>query len=69
MREFCETLGRVMRRPSWAPVPSVVLRMVLGELADVVLTGQRAVPKKLLESGFVFQHHFLEGALQKLFER
>lgn len=66
MREFCKTLGRVLGRPSWAPVPSAVLRLVLGEMADVVLTGQKAVPKKLLEGGFTFRHASLDAALANL---
>lgn len=69
MREFCETLGRVLGRPSWAPVPSAVLRLVLGEMADVVLTGQRAIPKQLLESGFRFRYDQLEAALRELLRR
>ncbi|MEK6650893.1 MAG: TIGR01777 family oxidoreductase [Bacteroidota bacterium] len=66
MQELCETLGGVLRRPSWAPVPSALLRLVLGEMADVVLTGQKAIPKKLLESGFTFRFAGLEAALADL---
>lgn len=63
MAEFCKTLGRVMGRPSWAPVPAFVLRLALGEMADMILTGQRVVPKKLREGGYTFRFPELEGAL------
>ena len=63
MKEFCGALGRAMHRPSWAPVPVFVLRILLGEQADVLLTGQRVVPKKLEEAGFMFRHPNLHEAL------
>lgn len=67
MKEFCTTLGQVMHRPSWAPVPAIVLKLLLGEMADLLLSGQKAVPKKLLEAGYSFQHPNLEEALKSLF--
>src|SRR6266513_2434492 len=47
--------GRALHRPSWAPVPAAPLRILLGEFASALLEGQRAVPKKLLDSGFRFR--------------
>jgi hypothetical protein len=67
MKEFCTTLGQVLHRPSWAPVPATALRLLLGEMSDLLLSGQKAVPKKLLEAGFVFKHPNLEEALKSLF--
>ncbi|MCZ6450136.1 MAG: TIGR01777 family oxidoreductase, partial [Deltaproteobacteria bacterium] len=64
MKEFCQTLGRVLRRPSWAPVPAFVLRVLMGEMADMVLTGQRVLPGKAQESGYVFKYPNLSEALQ-----
>ena len=63
MREFCRTLGGVMHRPSWAPVPSMVLRTLLGEMADMLLTGQRAAPAAALRQGYTFRFPELSAAL------
>ncbi len=63
MREFCQGLGRALRRPSWAPVPGPVLRALLGEMADVLLTGQRVIPQAALRAGYAFQYPELGGAL------
>ncbi len=67
MREFCRALGRAMGRPSWAPVPSFVLKIVLGEMSTLVLDGQRVLPKKLLEAGYEFKFPKLEEALNQIF--
>lgn len=64
MREFCATLGRIMRRPSWAPVPTAALRVLLGEMADMLVTGQRVVPRQALQQGYAFQYSHLEPALR-----
>lgn len=69
MEEFCGVLGRVVRRPSWLPVPSFVLRGVLGEMAFVVLAGQRVIPRSLLNAGYVFRYPELEGALTAIYGR
>lgn len=67
-REFGRTLGRVLHRPSLLPAPAFALRVVLGEMADLVLTGQRAVPRRLLELGFRFRFPDLEPALEDLLQ-
>ncbi len=64
MKEFCQTLGRVMHRPSWAPVPSFALRLILGEMADMLLTGQRALPVVARKLGYQFRYANLSDALQ-----
>jgi uncharacterized protein len=66
--EFSETLGRVLKRPSWLPAPAFALRLALGEAATMVLDGQRAVPRRLLELGFDFRFPNLEEALRDLLE-
>ncbi len=66
MRAFCAALGAALSRPSWLPVPSFALRAVLGEMADMVLTGQRAVPAKLLSLGYPFAHPALGEALESV---
>jgi uncharacterized protein (TIGR01777 family) len=62
--QFARTLGRVMGRPSWLPVPGVVMRAAFGEVADLLLTGQRGVPQRLTDLGFQFRFPELEGALR-----
>ena len=64
MKEFCRSLGKVLGRPSWAPVPSFMLRLLLGEMADVVLTGQRVLPQKALKLGYTFKYPDLADALR-----
>jgi hypothetical protein len=64
-KEFATTLGRVLKRPAMLPVPAPALRLLLGEMADaLLLTSTRAVPHKLLESGFNFIRPDLYGALK-----
>ncbi len=65
--EFSKTLAATLGRPILLPsVPAFVLRMVLGEMAKVLVMGQRVVPKRLLESGFSFRFPTLRGALEDL---
>jgi uncharacterized protein len=66
MREFCRTLGHVLRRPSWLPVPEAVLRLALGELATILTTGQCVEPTAALRGGYVFKYSALEPALREI---
>lgn len=63
-REITEAMGRVLHRPTLFPVPARVLRTVLGEMAGDVLGSARVVPKRLLESGFVFAFPGIEDAIR-----
>jgi len=63
MKELCRTLGVVLHRPSWAPVPAPLLRLLLGEMADVLLTGQRVLPAAALHAGYTFRFPELLPAL------
>jgi len=65
--EFGKTIAKVLRRPYWMPIPAFILRILFGEMAIVVLEGQRAIPRRLLESGFRFQYSDLKSALVELF--
>lgn len=65
-REFASVLGRVMHRPGFIPAPGLALRLALGEIATLVLDGQRAVPKKLTDLGFKFRYADLFYALRDL---
>jgi uncharacterized protein (TIGR01777 family) len=62
-RELSKTLGRVLRRPAFAPVPALAVKALYGEMADIVITGQRAVPGRLTELGYSFRRPELEAAL------
>lgn len=64
MKEFCKTLGKVLHRPSWAPVPSFVLRLLLGEMAEMLLTGQRVLPAEAQRLGYNFKYPNVQEALQ-----
>lgn len=64
---FSRTLGRALHRPAVLPVPALALRLLYGEMSEVVTTGQRAVPRRLSELGFEFRHPALEPALRDLF--
>ncbi len=64
MKELSKTLGKVLHRPSWAPVPAFALRVLMGEMADVVVTGQRVLPEKAQELGYTFKHPELSEALR-----
>jgi len=66
MKEFARALGSALHRPSWAPVPAAALKILLGEFAAVLLEGQRAVPKKLIDTGFEFRFPELDAALGDL---
>ena len=66
MKEFCRTLGNVVHRPCWAPVPAIALRLLLGEMAEMLLTGQKAVPAAAERLGYRFRHPELREALETL---
>jgi uncharacterized protein (TIGR01777 family) len=66
MEEFCRVLGKVLNRPSWASVPASALTLLLGEMADMVLAGQRALPKGAEKLGYNFKHSTITEALESL---
>ncbi len=63
-KDFSRSLGKVLHRPSWMPVPGFVLRMGLGDMADMLLTGQRVVPAAAQKLGFEFRYPNLLEALR-----
>ncbi len=68
-RATAKAIGKVLHRPSVLPVPRKALELVLGELAGVVATGQRVLPKKALALGYRFRFPELEPALRDLLGR
>jgi len=69
MAEFCKTLGLVLDRPAWFPVPEFVLKMALGELGSLMTTGQKVAPVIAQRGGYHFRYPFLEGALRAIFAK
>ncbi len=67
MEQFSLALGNVLHRPALVRVPAPLLRFVIGEMADMVLTGQDAVPRKLLASGYKFRYTNVLEALEAIF--
>ncbi|MCX5196904.1 TIGR01777 family oxidoreductase [Streptomyces sp. NBC_00249] len=63
-REITAAMGRVLHRPTVCAVPAPALRLVLGEFSQDVLVSQRALPARLLESGFVFRHPTIEESIR-----
>lgn len=67
-RELTHTLARALGRPGFLPAPGFALRIALGEMADSLLQGQRAVPSRLTELGYAFRWPVLEPALRNLLD-
>ena len=65
-REFSTALGKALGRPSFLPTPAFALKLMLGEVADVVTNGQRVMPRKALETGYRFQYTEVGAALADL---
>ena len=68
-REFAKTLGSVLHRPAFMPMPALALKVGLGELSLLLLGGQKALPVRLLEADFTFQFTDLRAALDDLSSR
>ena len=64
-KELSRTLGRVLKRPAFAPVPGLAVKSLYGEMAEIVTTGQRAVPARLQDLGYDFRRPDLEAALRE----
>jgi uncharacterized protein (TIGR01777 family) len=67
-RQFATALGRALHRPSFLPTPPFGLRVLLGEVADVVTQGQRVLPQRALTLGYLFQYPTVDGALREILE-
>lgn len=68
-KEFSRALGRVLRRPSIVAVPGFVIKLTLGELGAVLLTGQRVLPEKVMKAGYRFKYSDVSEALKAIFHR
>ncbi len=66
MADLSQTLGQVMNRPSWLPVPAFAIEALLGDGAIVVLEGQQVIPKRTVETGFEYKYPNLQSALTQI---
>jgi NAD dependent epimerase/dehydratase family enzyme len=66
-RHFARALGRALRRPALVPAPGFALKILLGEMADSLLTGQRAIPAHATALGFHFRYPEIEQAFRGIF--
>ncbi len=67
MKEFCKILGKILHRPSLLNVPGFAARLAFGEMAnEILLSGQKVLPKRLLNTGFDFQYTNVEQALNDI---
>jgi uncharacterized protein (TIGR01777 family) len=66
MEEFAKALGEVLNRPSWISVPPSALALITGEMADMLLTGQNAIPEAATKLGYTFKYPMIGAALQSL---
>ncbi|MFO8235376.1 MAG: TIGR01777 family oxidoreductase [Bacteroidales bacterium] len=70
MKEFVKTLSKVMGRPAFFKVPSFVLKTIYGDMAkETILSGQKAIPKRLQNEGFEFKHTDLEEAIKNILNK
>jgi uncharacterized protein (TIGR01777 family) len=69
MTEFSSTLGQVLQRLSWLPVPEFLVNVALGELGSLMTTGQRVSPAKAIAGGYVFQYPTLEPTLRAILKK
>ncbi|KAG1694858.1 Epimerase family protein [Nymphon striatum] len=66
-KEFSKTLGKVLKRPAFFPMPSFVVKLLFGQMGEeLLLSGQRVVPEKMISEGYQFQYASLENALRDI---
>jgi len=64
-KQFAKTMGGVLRRPTLAPTPGLVIRLLFGEMGgSLALESQRVLPERLQREGYQFVHEDLEAALR-----
>lgn len=67
--EFGRAIGKAMGRPHWFPVPAFLMRTLFGEMSTLLLDGQRALPRKALDHGFIFRFPTVDSAMNDLVGR
>ncbi len=66
-KAFSKALGRALHRPAFLPVPGFMLKLGLGQVAEILTTGQRVLPKRALALGYQFKFPEIDAALANLF--
>jgi uncharacterized protein (TIGR01777 family) len=66
--EFTRALGRAIGRPTVLPMPESALKLLFGEMSELLLVSDRMLPKRLLDAGFKFRYPDLERALAAIFQ-
>ncbi|HWQ83322.1 MAG TPA: DUF1731 domain-containing protein, partial [Anaerolineales bacterium] len=67
-RDFAKAIGKAVGRPAWIAAPAFAIRLLFGEMATVVLDGQRMIPARLAAEGFKFQYAEPLAALRQVLE-
>jgi len=67
-KEFVRALGSTLNRPAVIPAPAFMIRLIFGELAEALLTGQKAIPEQLVNNGFEFKYPDINHSLQNILE-
>ena len=68
-KEFSEALGKALHRPSGLAVPGLVVKLALGELGEVLLTGQRVIAERALKAGYTFRYTEIHDALNAIYKK
>lgn len=68
-KDFSTALGNALHRPSFFSVPGFMVKLTLGELGAVLLTGQRVLPEKALSAGYTFKYERVDEALRAIYGR
>jgi uncharacterized protein (TIGR01777 family) len=68
-KEFSSSLGKVLGRPAFFPVPALALKLALGEFGDVLLTGQRVISEKAVKAGYQFKYTDVNEALKAILKK
>ena len=69
MKDFANTLGKILKRPAVFPAPKFALKIIIGEMADAIVAGQKIAVDKLLDTGFQFEFENLDEALKDLLKK
>jgi len=67
MKTFCKNLGRAIHRPSLFHIPSFAVKIIAGEIAELILSGRKAMPKKIMELGYKFKYENAYEAWENVF--
>ena len=66
---FSLVLAQVLKRPCLLPVPAFALKLLMGEMSEMLLTGQRVIPRKAQEAGFFYQYPDIRKALEDILSK